>query len=137
MRELYVGLDESNHRQDPEICVAVFSKIPKDCTPERINSRNRDSRLISLLDLPARDYRFLVLSKQDIDRGDNYLCIVAPSLVIPYISENNLELDVLRIFIDGRLESNGKGFVREKLSEYVSEIKIPGCPKKKTTNFQK
>ena len=86
---LYIGLDESNHGGNPEICVAIFSTLQKDSRPRTLDFKRKDYNLLSGVD--KRDYRFLMLFKNQIKESENKLAIVAPSLIIPYLKSKGLE----------------------------------------------
>ena len=122
---LYIGLDESNHGRYPEICVAVFSTILNDCRPSRLRLGKRDFSLMSKFQSPKRDYRFMIINKNQIPKKRNSLSIVAPNLIIPYLKEKET-FDELRIFIDGNLKLKERRFLKRKLEDYASRILCRG-----------
>jgi len=110
---LYIGIDESNHGRYPEICVAVFSGLREDCRPYRFPIP-RDYTLLSKLDSKKRDYRFLILTKPQIRESRSKTALIAPSLINPYLEENNF--DEVRILVDGK-------FYRENIKTLVKGLK--------------
>ena len=126
---LYVGLDDSNHGNYPEVCLAYFSTIKEDIYV-RETTVKRDLTFRSRLQSPKRDYNFLLLEEANIGNGKNNLAIAAPSLIIPHIGQVG-PFERLEIFIDGRLKSIDKEQIQKGLSRYANEIQIKGVIKNK------
>ena len=137
---LYIGLDESNHGGNPEICVAIFSTLQKDSRPRTLDFKRKDYNLLSGVD--KRDYRFLMLFKNQIKESENKLAIVAPSLIIPYLKSKGLEnkgdkeeendkFKEIRIFLDGRLNRLDANFIKKGLEDYADNVVCRGLIKHK------
>ncbi|MFA5173863.1 MAG: hypothetical protein WC438_01655 [Candidatus Pacearchaeota archaeon] len=127
-RVLYVGLDESNHGKFPEICVAVFSRIKRDTESSQFIIRHKDLSLLNNLKASFRDYRFLVLSANQIKAGKNRLSTVSNSLISPYLMQNTL-FDKIQIYIDGAITGEDKDRIYENLETSCMEIEILGFNK--------
>ena len=131
-RVLYIGLDDSNHGVYPELCLAYFSTLPKDFNLQDFPFR-RNMSLLDRMQSPYRDYRFLILSPGDSSSRLNNLAIAAPSLILPYLEENE-PFEELRIGVDGCLTSLSKDYVHNELSDFVGLISIQGYIKYKQGN---
>lgn len=123
-RVLYIGLDESNHGRFPEVCVAVFSKIPEDAHLHKFFCKG-DPTLLCKLPSENRDYRFLFLREGQTERSQTNLSIVASSLILPYFRSRG-RFDRIEIYIDGRLNYWERTSIKESLSEYSGSFFVKG-----------
>ena len=115
MRNLYVGIDESNHGRPQEIFVAVFSDNPEDiknetdeiCFPKRSRHKDINSRI------GQRDYRFLLAPFSN----EKYLI---SNVAVSLLSGVNLDrYNHLNFYIDGELTFSKKTRIKEAVSKYL------------------
>ncbi len=106
-RELFVGVDESNHGRYPEIYVAVFSTIHTDAViyPSVRFHKNRRYHTTIKDELEKRDYSFLVFNKEDKDfaRDDRFLGVVVASLIIG--QQPIVQSSAVKFYIDGKISA--------------------------------
>ncbi len=102
-KTLYIGLDESNHGNYPEICVATFSTLRVDCRPKKFQLDRVYTRL-RCLEHPQRNYRFLILSNEQIKETKSKTSLIAPSLINPYL--NGKDFEEIKILLDGYFSRN-------------------------------
>ena len=133
---LYVGLDETNHGGNPELCMAVFSTLQRDSRPRTLEFKRKNYDL--LLGANKRDYRFLILFRNQIKESENKLALVAHSLIIPYLKSKKLEEDddnnhfkEIRVLLDGRLNSSDATSVKKRLENYADNVICRGLIKHK------
>jgi|TARA_Y100000310_G_scaffold87891_1_gene84801 hypothetical protein len=118
---LYVGLDDSNHAgcSKGEIIVSVFSSIQEDSLVKGWgNGRLTSSRLEDFFKDEERDFRFTLLTDEKYRRGSQNLPQIAPYLIKSYLEEENIEVDTLKIYLDGVLKSHE----RKKLKEQFLDV---------------
>ena len=128
-RVLWVGLDDSNHGNYPELALAYFSTISGDFLLDNFYF-HRDPNLLNRLQSPRRDYRFLLFSKSDIVPGLDNLAVAGPSLIFPFIEEKGPFEEVV-LGVDGHLNSSSKAHLRQELSDYFETISVNGFIKYK------
>jgi hypothetical protein len=128
-RVLYIGLDDSNHGNYPELALAYFSTITGDFLFDNFSFR-RDPNLLNRLQSPKRDYRFLLFSQSDIVQGLDNLAVAGPSLIFPFIEQKG-PFEGVVIGIDGHLNSASKSYLKQELSDYFETISVNGFIKYK------
>jgi len=130
-RVLYIGLDESNHGGDPEICTAVFSTFPNDAKFDTYKYGKKYDSLLSRLNTPELDYNFLTLYRNQIPENKNKLAISAPSLIIPYLEKIPFQFHEIKTLFDGRIKIEDKNLIINKLNPYAKKITCKGFIKYK------
>lgn len=129
-KRLYIGVDDSNHAgtRKGEIILATFSY---DCNDEVIqNFKNKRDHEIVLnwLKRESSDYRYtLLIGEYWRHRSDN-LVTTAPFLIQDYLKSKS-DISSISIFIDGRLDSDGKKHLVQNYGN-ISDIKVLNFIKK-------
>ena len=129
---LYVGMDDSNHasnkngaiRLQGEINLATFSFLQEDSIVKYFrNGRDYTFADNWLRGINLRDYRFTILSDDDRwNRADN-LIYSAPILIRRFLRDNqNLNIDALKLYLDGHLSSEGKFRLRSEFKDFSNFV---------------
>ena len=104
---LYVGADDSNHAGDAkkgEIIVTTFSFLKEDGIVKNFPNYRDRTRNNEWINSYYRDFRFAILTAEKYRHSSNNLLTVTPSLISSFIEENNWYLNILKIYLDGRLD---------------------------------
>ncbi len=118
VKEIYMGVDESNHGRYPEIFVAAFSSLKKDINPLKFK-KIRNPSLGFFGNFSQRDYAFLFMEENDFNRisKEEVLGIIISSLLY---DKNVLHESKLKILIDGAITPTQKQTARELIPKYVN-----------------
>lgn len=128
---LYVGGDDSNHAGDAkgEFIVAVFSLDYKDSLVQSFPNRRNISKVDEWLE-KGGDYRFTICTGE-IYKSSQNLPKIMPSLIENYLDQVDLDVRVIKSYLDGRLEGTEKRKMRSRLE------RIGGMEKVVVKNFIK
>lgn len=136
INELIVGGDDSNHTGDPknkkgDIIVATFSQYKEDRVVYAYPNKRDIRRVTKWLEYPGRDYLFTRVLDKDCMRSNTVVQTQMPRLIQSYILLENLNLNKIRCYVDGRLWSSGKD-LREKIRDAtgIQEIVVDNFIKK-------
>jgi len=112
---LYVGMDDSNHAGEiqGEINFATFSMIRQDSIVRTFPNRRDYLQAQKWMKHPCRDYRFTILTGEPWRTKPDNLVRTAPVLINSFLQDYpHLELDAIRLYLDGNLDSSGKESLR-------------------------
>lgn len=128
---LYVGGDDSNHAGDAkgEFIVAAFSLKHEDSLVKGYPNRRNNQVVSSWLE-SGGDYRFAICAGKKYNGSQN-LPLVVPSLIKAYIEQVDFDVEVLKVYLDGRLDGGFRSNMRKEL------LGIRGLEKVVVDNFIK
>ena len=112
---LFVGGDDSNHAGETqgEIIVATFSSLQGDSKVRRHPNRRNLEGAERWMKKEGRDYRFTLLTHEGAARYAQNVPETMPLLINSYLQDHpELEVDTLKIYIDGRLTTRNKRMLR-------------------------
>jgi len=122
---LYVGGDDSNHAGDAkgEFIVATFSLDHDDSVVRDFPNRRDMSVVDKWLENYGRDYLFTICTGEVYNSSQNLPNII-PTLINSYLSQTDLDINIIKVYLDGRLEGPAKRKMRNRLSELAGIEKI-------------
>jgi len=145
---LYVGLDESNNIADPlnrgEIITATFSYSPEDSV-ERDYPKRRDYRTLTRWlggEGKERDYRFAILTNDELRRFTPNAPLVVPALIDSYLmGQLNLGIselpENLSLSIDGILPKIQREYLKDRFSGSFETIRVKNYIKRRRVASRK
>ncbi len=132
MAKLYVGADESNHagKTKGEVVVATFSSRHEDGVVKPFPNKRSSEILDEWLEGPETDYRFTLLAHDVSAKNYSNLSSALPYLVKAYMQQNEIkELEVVKAYLDGRLNGFHKRSLKESLQDFAQEIDVDSFTK--------
>jgi len=129
---LIVGGDESNHaskNRKGEIIVATFSFDQEDSIVQDFGRRRNHSALQKWLASEGRDSRFTIIHDEILTRFQPLVPLVMPYLIDPFLQENP-DIETLKLYVDGRLTTYQKGYLRGHFEHLVPNFIIDNFVKK-------
>jgi hypothetical protein len=137
VERIIVGADDSNHAGTAkgEIIVAAFSFLPEDALVKKFPNV-RDFRATEhWLDSPNRDYRYAILTAKKYRHSSQNLVEIVPFLIKGYLDEQDLDVKILSVFLDGRLAGGNRGKIRGDFLGFrgIENIVVDNFIKKKHT----
>ncbi len=115
VERLIVGADDSNHAgtSKGEIIVSTFSFLPEDSIVKKFRNTRDFEDTRHWLSFPNMDYRYALLTARRYRHNSQNLVEIVPFLIKEYIAEQNFAVKNLSIFLDGRLASGNRGYLKE------------------------
>ncbi len=135
---LYVGGDDSNHAGNSlgEIIVATFSLLCKDGLVRDFPNVRDYSFLPDWINSEMRDYRFGILTEEKYRHSHSNLTRTIPSLITSFLDEMDFGVRILKIYLDGRLDKNGRNFLRDRFYGFrgIESVIVDNFIKKQKNN---
>jgi hypothetical protein len=113
---LYVGGDDSNHAgiARGEIIVATFSFNHDDSIVKKFPNKREYESTFKWINSPERDYRYALLTSERYRNSSQNLLVLMPSLIKLFMNNEDINVDVLKLFLDGRLDTGVRSRIREE-----------------------
>lgn len=140
-RILYFGFDESNHagpdRKGEIVSVTASQNRLDSIVKDFPNTRNYEMFENWLKQYPGNDYRFTILmgDKYRYRASSSNLIEAIPMLIAQFIPS---EVDCIKLYLDGRLSKEEKGFLRNYFSNQektsITKVIVDNFIKKTSKN---
>ena len=131
---LYVGLDDSNHagRTKGEIIVATFSLEHKNSVFKGFPNRRKRDKAKSFFQEQDNDYRFTILMHETVSKRSSSLNLAVSTypLIESYLEQTGLEIDKLKVYLDGQLGAETRIELRENLRPLCVDTMVTNNIKK-------
>jgi len=136
---LLVGADDSNHagtNNYGEINTIVTSFLKEDGIISNFPNRRDFEATKKWLKNNERDYRFTLLFDESYRHSAFNLVYSVPRLIEKFLEENDINVKIIKIFLDGQLKKTGKEEIRDFFSgkRGIETVVVDNFIKKNTGN---
>ncbi len=123
LENYFIGIDESNHGRFPEIYVAVLSKNSQDIIEDVKSKKRRNHDTIENI-LDGRDYRYLLVNEEDVDKLGSHA--IKPIVISSLIYAFSIDLINTKVIIDGEGNHCLSKDTAHILSKRTDQLILPG-----------